>query len=55
MMRPGQRVRIVGRPGTVVHVGRKRQGGAWVPRLRVRYDDSGAVRRALGRNADVRV
>lgn len=50
-MRRNQRVAVVGRTGTVVRVGRKRQGGAWVQRLWVRYDDTGMVRRALAHNA----
>jgi hypothetical protein len=49
-MRVNQRVSVVGRSGKVVRVGRKRQGGAWVGRLWVRYDDTGAVRRAMVRN-----
>lgn len=51
-MRRNQRVTVVGRPGTIVRIGRKRQGGAWVQRLWVRYDDTGCVRRALARNAE---
>lgn len=54
-MRINQRVSVVGRLGTVVRVGKRRQGGAWVQRLWVRYDDTGMVRRALGRNAETRV
>lgn len=51
-MRRNQKVSVVGRSGTVVRVGRKKQGGAWVVRLWVRYDDEGSrPRRVLGRNA----
>lgn len=54
-MRPNQRVSVVGRSGKIVRVGRKRQGGAWVPRVWVKYDDTGCVRRALGRNTETRM
>lgn len=50
-MRRNQRVIVVGRSAKVVGVGKKKQGGAWVLRLWVRYDDTGCIRRALAHNA----
>lgn len=53
MMRSNSRISVAGRTGKVVKVGRKRQGGAWVGRVWVRYDDTGAVRRALCKNIEM--
>lgn len=53
-LRPSNRVQVGSRQARVVRVGRRKQGGAWVPAVRVRFDGNQAVRRVRAVNVNTR-
>lgn len=53
-IRPTNRVQVGSRKATVVRVGKRKQGGAWVPAIRVQFEGSQAVRRVRSTNVNSR-